>query len=211
MFTFYDEITAIRDAEKIKILLINRNINHIKHIENARRTFLINNPDLNTVPSFKSNSPLNLIETHTVKKIALRSNGDFQVQISKHNFDGRIFKELREGLFKNDILFFLQYPEDNMKYLAIVIPYTYHINTTVKLKPANMIEGFNTTLTLNSSIAPLKIDNKNTQFSLRKVSSKEIANYTKNDSSHNQMTLFDLSIGNKLINSRTNRETSNYS
>lgn len=97
-----------RDDEHINVDILNVNLAHLLFL-NAERI---------EIP-FKFNDTLEIVTSHTVKKISARGN---QVQLSKFKYDGERFSDLRKGLYIDDLLVMLKYANSEDSYLAIGVP-----------------------------------------------------------------------------------------
>lgn len=71
---------------------------------------------------------LRLEPSHTMKKISCRASQENQVQISKLRQDGKLFVDLRNSLYENDLLVFLKLRTGN-EMVAVGIPQAFYDGT----------------------------------------------------------------------------------
>lgn len=205
-YVFYDTINGPVENEIINLNIINQNLRHLEQIENQRRRHFLYGEDL-ILTQYSADSPLTLIDSRTTKKIASRSSGDNQVQISNIQMDGPHFRDLRDATFEGDLLIFLQYNSNRNSYLTLVIP-----------NIGGLLDGINSRLGTriilsNQNQMQLDLPNANTEeeialsgnnrFVLTRVTASNIANYSRNVSEESEH--YSASNGNELRAVRTER------
>ena len=99
-------------------------------------------------------SKINLSNSFTLTKIAVRYKQDLQVQISKIRQDGMEFIKLRDGLFKDDLLIFFKYrniQKNGNEFFALGIPHDFYKNKyDIITETIENLEDNNTTTIKNA-------------------------------------------------------------
>lgn len=156
--SFLNRIRGNTEDENIRIEIISSNIEHLNEV-------LVFKKNREKPSYFMVSGKTSLLISNTVKKIG---HGGTQVQLSKSRQDGEAFKRLRNGLFLNDILVFLEYNNSERGYLVIGLPSFYIENHNLVYRESALF---------NSN--QQSIVNSEFRIRLSSVTAKDIATYNR--------------------------------
>lgn len=182
--SFLNNVNYSTEDQTIKVNLINANINHLEMIIGSRRSSI-------EYPQYTYPGTLLLLESSTVKKVGHKGT---QVQLSKTRKDGSDFRRLRNGLFPNDLLVFLEYKDKSKGYLVMGLPSSFVATTPLQYESSPLF----TSIDEEEIISDFRI-------TLRGIAADSIAQYDfkgLNGEYESSTSLVDLS---GAINTRSKR------